>query len=204
MAVPGIKIEGDAELIRMLNGLGDKVYKKHLRRIMRSEGAVIVKVAKANLKVMLATSEDSTGLLVRSLGAQVTVLGISKVKTDRGYRHRGSMTGMTVAIGPRRGMGRLVLDPKAKKQSDRLLGAKQSSLVYKATTQKQRKQWGMVFRNPSRYAHLVEKGIAGKGRASTGAKPFIRKTYMSQRSSSINKVKRELWRAIKTEAIRSR
>lgn len=198
MATPGMTIRGDEKLIRALNTIGDKVFKKHLRAILRKEARPIANTAKQFAKRFAVT-----GLLWKSLGVQTSTLGLKRVQTDRGFRTVGTSQGMNSAIGPQRGKGRLVLDPKGKRQSDRLLAAKFSRIILRATSRKERKKFGMVFRNPTRYAHLVEGGRKSGNRGIVAARPFIRPSFDKHRNTVIQKVIRGLMRAVAMEARRS-
>ncbi len=211
MATPGMTIQGDAKLIAALNTIGAKVFKKHLRRIVRTEATPILQTAKINAKAQTTGKQDSTstGLLWKSLGTRTALLGTTKVLTDRGFRNVGGGTGMNAAIGPRRGMGRLVLVPERVKKSGRrgskakLLQSRFSKVILKATSRKERKAFRMVFRNPTRYAHLVEGGRKEGKTGVVAARPFMLPAFAAHRNVALRKVMRQLEKAVMLEARRS-
>ena len=62
---PGIKLVGDKKLIKALETVPKNVYKKHLRRIIRREGAVMAKTATTPLTCTRSTYSQPSRLTSR-------------------------------------------------------------------------------------------------------------------------------------------
>ncbi len=215
MATPGMTIQGDKDLIIMLDTLGVRVFKKHLRRIIRAESTPILKTAKTRAKAVTTGTKgsSSTGLLWKSLGTRTALIGTAKIKTEQGFRNVGGGSGMTSAIGPRRGQGRLVLVSAVKKRAGKrgvrrarrgkraqLLSGRLSKVALRATTKAERKEFGMVFRNPSRYAHLVEGGRKQGKTGVVAARPFMKPAFDAHRNRAVVQVMRRLRSVVLIEA----
>lgn len=162
-----IDLTGDKELLRLFNVLPDRVQS----RVMR--GAV-AKVARRMVRVMKETIENvgavETGTLKKSIGF--------KVSTTR--------TGIVAYIGPRRGFRRPVA--KNKKGQVKTLGKKGLAAAEAAGGK-------VEYREPARYAHLVEFGTDD-----TRPNPFMRISFQESQDMAAGVLRRDILIGVKREA----
>lgn len=160
------------------------------RRIMRP---AMRKAARIIVRDAKALAPKETGLLKRSIGMRMRVSG----KTGN----------ILVVIGPRHGFGaKVTRDPKGKLVS--LHTRKRQSQYAGAET---------VYRNPTKYAHLVEFGSAPHVQAGklkrlgdrmvarvrhpgAPAKPFLRPALQRNKGRAMNTIRAEAWRQLQRYA----
>lgn len=191
-----------ASFQRKMEALPRRVQIKTLRIALNAWGGIVRDKQKA-------LAQKETGLLSRTLGVKVTIPDASRNKA-----HHGKPA--YVVVGPKRKSGRfmrlnskgsLIGFGKANKElkTNRNFFRAQGSSgrateigAVKAT----RKAFGnAVYRNPTRYIHLVEKGHRrGKGRSSARAYPMIGPSQQVGNTTGLAKFKSKLGEGIETEA----
>lgn len=195
-----IKLHGVQDALRAFDELPRRVRFKHLRIALNAGGGLIRDRAKAIVR------RDS-GLLSKSLGVKVSIPDASFNKA-----HHGKPA--YAVIGPKRKSGRMMrVNRKGKLQG---FGAAQKELVAErkrlakdgklsplkrelvAKKAVLKKHADAIYRNPSRYAHLVEKGHGGPRPAK--AYPFLSTAVAQTKGAVIAKVSEKLAAGIQQEA----
>jgi hypothetical protein len=152
-----------------------------------------------------------TGLLSKSIGVKVTIPDASFNKAHHGKpayvvvgpkRKSGRFMRRT-ASGSLKGFGKAQKELKAQRNFFKAAGANplaRERLAVRMT----KKQFGEAqYRNPTRYAHLVEHGHAkGKGRSSARPYPFIGPAQSHGNTAGLAKFTSKLREGIETEARR--
>lgn len=185
-----------AYAIRTLNVLPRRVQFKHLRIALSAAGGIIRTRA-----VMLARRQ--TGLLAKSIGVKVVI-------PDASYNSAHHGKPAYVIIGPKRRSGRMIhadtlkscgLAQRALKKSraglkeegsGRSVGLTRERTAVKLTL---RKFAGALYRNPARYAHLVEKGTRR-----TRAYPFLDPAAQQSRPAAFSAFAEKIRIAVNGEA----
>jgi HK97 gp10 family phage protein len=163
------RVEGEAELRRNFDRLQEKVQKRALRRGTTKAAQAVHRAAKS-------AARRQTGLLQKSLGYKVTV----KILAGRAVAF--------ARIGPRRGFRQKVLrTPKGV----RVLRKKELGIA-KAHNLGQ-------YRDPVRYAHLVEKGHGGPHAA--GAFPFLGPAFERTKTQGREAIAQECRAAVRESAV---
>ena len=202
--VANIKIFGVKEALFAFRELPRRVHFKHLRIALNAGGGII--------RDRAATfARRDTGLLAKSLGVKVKIPDASF-----NVAHHGKPA--YAVIGPKRKSGRFMrLNSKGLLKgfgsAQKGLVAERKRLNEKVKTlnplKRERaavKNVGLMFpdavyRNPSRYAHLVEKGHRkGQGRSAAKAYPFLAPAVAATKGQVIAKVQEKLSIGLNQEA----
>lgn len=163
----GINLVGDKELLRLFNTLPDKLQ----NRVMR--GAV-TKVARRMVKDMKAA--------VDTVGAVDT----GALKKSIGFRVKTTRTGVIAVIGPRAAYRQAVTADKK--------GKLKAATKKRAATARQAGA-KVTYRQPSRYAHLVELGTDH-----TRPKPFMRVGFRAGQDIGRATLRHDILAGIQREA----
>ncbi len=159
----GATLTGDAELEQAFKELPDRVQRKHLRHGVRRAGSVIGRAAKAH-------APRETGLLARSIG-------------QRAFTHRDKK-GIGTRIGPRKGFGRMV---RVNKRGDLKALSKGKMAEAQAAGEQ------LEYRDPAKYAHIVELGRRG-------GKPFLTPALEESKGAALATIAASVREGIDTEA----
>ena len=172
-----LTMAGDADLIRVLRKLPDAPLRRVLRSTFTKAARLVTKAAKAQIKQM---GIRASGTLGRSLGHRV-------------YTTRGGVVG--VVIGPRRKHARRVSVVKRKRGKKTSLKAGRSRGSVKELSGGVLQS---VVRNPTRYAHLIERGFT-VGDVHVAARPFMRRAFSSSKGTVRAKISEGLRVGIERE-----
>ncbi len=173
-----VEMTGDAELLKALRELPGRP----LRRVLRST------FAKAARLVTKAAKEQITQLNISTSGTLRKSIGHRIYTTKRGD--------VGVVIGPRRRHARRVSVIKRKR------GKKTSLKAGKSRGSVKELSGGVlqsVVRNPTRYAHLIERGFT-VGKVQVAARPFMRRAFASSKGTVRAKISEGLRVGINREA----
>lgn len=168
-------ISGEKDIIRTLDALGPRVERRVMRTALTKAGRVIAKEIKTKLKGK--GFKDTHGVLWRSIGV--------RVKTNR-------RTGITYAvIGPQRKKGKWIVKIRDKRTKDgtrpKAMTSQQAGRALLSGTavgglsaiRRGRSAGGKSmrrsFRDPVKYAHLIEFGTARSAKH-----PFMRPAWASK------------------------
>jgi HK97 gp10 family phage protein len=171
-----MKIKGMEKLIKKMGHLQNRVQSRILRKAIRHAEKPVRTMARR-----LAPKES--GLLKKSIGAKI------KVQMSKRIAY--------AVVGPRKGQGKEVaITDKGK--------------VYLDTTEKQRKRNAgrnivkTEFRDPAKYAHIVERGSASHGKhPGTGAVPFLRKAFEANKRRVLGIIRDTIREELKREAAKT-
>jgi hypothetical protein len=198
VSVVRVTIDRDdlAHLQMVMRALPRRVAIKTLRVALNAWGGIVKDKAKS-------LARRDTGLLAKSIGVKVTIPDAS-----RNTAHHGKPA--YVVVGPKRksgrfmrrtnrgslvGFGKAQKELKANREFFKTSGARalaRERLAVKLT----RKQFNSaIYRNPTRYAHLVE-----KGHSRAKAYPFIAPAQQAGNTAGWAKFKSKLREGIETEA----
>ena len=177
-----ITVFGEAELIRALNKLEDKVRKKITRKVLYKASTPILQAARKNLR-----GHTVTGNLRKSLG-----------RRSKTYPSGVSV----VVIGPRirRASGK-----------QKALKGQHGYIVEFGTGPRFRKRMGGMFArrvqgSMAEVEDIWQKYFSGEGRYPTGtmpAIPFLRPAYMSKRTTARHMIFKQLRAELYKEAARN-
>lgn len=175
---------------------------RHLRIALNAWGGVVKEVAQS-------LAREETGLLRKSIGVKVIIPDASWNVAHHGRPSR-------VIVGAKRKSGRMMRVKKSGGlagfgKAQRALVAERKRLETSGVKPLARERAavkgvlqafsGARYRNPTRYAHLVEKGHKkGKGRASARAYPFIAPAQKAGNTRGLAKLAQKLRQGIEEEA----
>jgi len=195
-----LKLHGVPEALQAFRDLPRRVGFKHLRIALNAGGGIIRDRAKSIVR-------RESGTLAQSLGVKVKI-------PDASFNSAHHGKPAYVLVGPKRRSGRMIR--KNKKGNLKGFGAAQKFLnterkrlnkegklpplrrEHAAKVATLKKFPDAVYRNPSRYAHLVEKGHGGPRPAK--AYPYLSMAVSQTRSQVIAKVSDKLKQGIDSEA----
>ena len=171
MAQLGITVElfGEKELLAMTRRLPVKVYRKAFRSALTKTGRRIARRAKD-----FAEKSKETGLLKKSIGSKV-------------WTGRDGMT-MGVVIGPRTGFRQAVVTGKK---------GRKKALSKKKTMEAISGGGEQTFRDPVKYAHLVEQGTKR-----VAARPFLRPALDVNVDVAMGLMRTEIRKVLAQESIK--
>lgn len=185
-----------------MQSLPRRVGLRHLRIALNAWGGVVKGVAQS-------LAREETGLLRKSIGVKVIIPDASWNVAHHGKPSR-------VIVGPKRKSGRFMRVKKSGGlagfgKAQRALVAERKRLATGGVRPLARERAavrsvaqafaGARYRNPSRYAHLVEKGHKrGKGRSSARAYPFIAPAQRAGNTRGLSALARKLREGIEQEA----
>lgn len=200
MSVVRVIIDRDdlQHLQMVMRALPRRVGIKTLRVALNAWGGIVKDKAKS-------LARRDTGLLAKSIGVKVTIPDASRNTAHHGKpayvvvgpkRKSGRFMRRT-STGALRGFGKAQKELKTQREFFKTAGARplaRERLAVRMT----RKQFGdAVYRNPTRYAHLVE-----KGHKRAKAYPFIGPAQDYGNTTGWAKFKSKLREGIETEARR--
>lgn len=187
-----LKLFGTDQAYMALQAMPARVRFLHVRKALSKAGGIIRDSARTFVR-------KATGLLAKSLSVKPPVI------PDSSYNKAHHGRPAYVIVGPKRKAGRFLRINK--KNALRGFGAAQKALVAerkrlasgKIGKPLERERAAVaatlktfadaVYRNPSRYAHLVEKGHArGKGRSAAPPHPFLAPAIAASRGRVIASV----------------
>lgn len=184
------------QLLRALEELPRRVAFKHMRIALNAWGGVVRDVAKTHVR-------EETGLLKKSLSVKVIIppASFNVAHHDRPSR---------VLVGPRRKSGRMMRKTARGRlvglgAAQRLLKAERARLAAAGVRPLEREKAAVkavleampaaVYRNPTRYAHLVEKGTKR-----SKAYPFLAPAILAGETAALEKLRHKLAEGVAAEA----
>lgn len=192
-----VDIQGEKDIIRALNQLGPRIERKVMRTALTKAGRILAKEAKNILKSSRGEFRDSHGILWRSIGVKTktTRAGITYAVIGP-QRRRGRWI---VPIADKRKKGRVRFKAMTSQQAARSLLSGQTVGGLSATRRERTGKGGMrrrQFRNPTKYAHLIEFGTARSAKH-----PFMRPAWSRFGGDiALGKIRSELKKQIPIEA----
>lgn len=194
--IPAIQIFGVEEALYALTELPRRVRFKHLRIALNAGGGIVSRAAASRARRV-------TGLLAKSIGVKVVIPDASFNEAHHGKPAQA-------IIGPKRKSGRFMRVSAAGNligfgKAQKALQAKRKQLAgfgihplareQIAVAMTKQAEQGAIYRNPSRYAHLVEKGTKR-----SRAFPFLAPAIAATRAQVVETIGRKLHEGFESES----